>query len=33
MELWEIFVLAMITIGFFWLIAYVAKYARSKDEK
>lgn len=33
MELWEIIVLAVITVGFFWLIMYAARYARSKDEE
>lgn len=33
MELWEIIILAVITIGFFWLIMYAARYARSKDDK
>lgn len=33
MELWEIIILAVITVGFFWLIMYAARYARSKDEE
>lgn len=33
METWEIVTLALITVGFFWLIMYAAKYARSKDEE
>ena len=33
MEIWEIVTLAAITVGFFWLIMYAAKYARSKDEE
>jgi len=33
MALWEIIVLALITVGFFWLIMYAARYARSKDEE
>lgn len=33
METWEIVTLAGITVGFFWLIMYAAKYARSKDEE
>jgi uncharacterized membrane protein len=33
MDAWEIIILALITIGFFWLIMYAAKYARSKDEE
>jgi len=32
MELWEIFILVMITVGFLWLIVYAAQYARSKQE-
>ena len=32
MEVWEIAILAMITVGFFWLIMYAAQYARSKKE-
>ena len=32
MELWEIAILVMITIGFFWLIMYAAQYGRSKKE-
>lgn len=32
MELWEILILAVILVGFFWLIMYAANYARSKDE-
>ena len=32
MELWEILILVMITVGFFWLIMYAARYARSKQE-
>ena len=32
MSLYEIAILLMIGIGFFWLIVYVAQYARSKDE-
>ena len=32
MELWEILILVMITVGFFWLIMYAAQYARSKQE-
>lgn len=33
MELWEIIILAVITVGFLWLIMYAARYARSKDEE
>ena len=33
MEMWEILTLAGITVGFFWLIMFAAKYARSKDEE
>jgi hypothetical protein len=33
MDAWEIVTLGLITIGFFWLIMYAAKYARSKDEE
>lgn len=33
MEIWEIIILAVITVGFFWLIMYAARYARSKDEE
>lgn len=33
MEIWEIIILAVITVGFFWLIMYAASYARSKDEE
>ena len=32
MDAWEIVTLALITIGFFWLIMYAAHYARSKKE-
>ena len=32
MGIFEILMLAAITIGFFWLIMYAAFYARSKDE-
>lgn len=32
MELWEILILAVILVGFFWLIMYAANYARSKEE-
>lgn len=32
MELWEIIVLTVIAVGFFWLIVHAARYARSKDE-
>ena len=32
MEVWEIAILVMITVGFFWLIMYAAQYARSKQE-
>lgn len=32
MELWEILILVVILVGFFWLIMYAANYARSKDE-
>lgn len=32
MQLWEIIILTIITIGFFWLIVDVARYGRSKDE-
>lgn len=32
MELWEILILLVILVGFFWLIMYAANYARSKDE-
>lgn len=32
MEFWEIAILVMITVGFFWLIMYAASYARSKKE-
>ncbi len=33
MDVWEIVTLAVITVGFFWLIMYAARYARSKDEE
>ena len=33
MALWELFVLGLILVGFFWLIMYAAQYARSKDEE
>ena len=33
MELWEILILLLILVGFFWLIMYAANYARSKDEE
>jgi len=32
MELYEIVILVAILVGFFGLIAYVARYARSKQE-
>jgi hypothetical protein len=32
MGIFEIVMLAAITVGFFWLIMYAASYARSKDE-
>ncbi len=32
MELWELAILGMILVGFFWLIMYAAQHARSKDE-
>ena len=32
MEVGEIAILVMITVGFFWLIMYAALYARSKKE-
>jgi hypothetical protein len=32
MDTWEIVTLAALTVGFFWLIMYAARYARSKDE-
>ena len=32
MALWEMTLLGVILVGFFWLIMYVATYARSKDE-
>jgi hypothetical protein len=32
MGIFEILILGGITVGFFWLIMYAAKYARSKDE-
>lgn len=32
MSLYEIGILLMIGIGFFWLIVNIAQYARSKDE-
>jgi hypothetical protein len=31
-SVFELAVLAAILVGFFWLIMYVANYARSKDE-
>lgn len=33
MALWEILILGLILVGFFWLIMYAATYARSKDEE
>ena len=32
MKMWEIGILVMITVGFFWLIMYAAQHARSKQE-
>lgn len=32
MEIWEIFILVALTVGFFWLIMYAAQHARSKAE-
>lgn len=33
MEVWEILILLLILVGFFWLIMYAANYARSKEEE
>lgn len=33
MALWELLILGLILVGFFWLIMYAAQYARSKDEE
>lgn len=33
MALWELLILGLILVGFFWLIMYAAQYARSKDER
>jgi len=33
MDLYEIVILGVILVGFFWLIMYAARYARSKDEE
>jgi len=32
LKIWEIGILSMITIGFFWVIMYAAQHARSKKE-
>lgn len=33
MDYYEIVILGVILVGFFWLIMYAARYARSKDEE
>jgi hypothetical protein len=33
MDVWEIIILAVIAVGFFSLIVYAARYARSKDDE
>lgn len=33
MAFWEMLTLGLILVGFFWLIMYAARYARSKDER
>lgn len=33
MAFWELMILGLILVGFFWLIMYAARYARSKDEE